>query len=116
MSENIAISIKRKAVKPGGHLPGSIALFALQPPDDGADQDMGELHDRQFLGHGWIDLLPGFHLVFPQSLALKRAAPMECPNLTTPTRSKAGAPGTCPALRSRRKARVGLSGSGSRCK
>src|SRR5689334_2295664 len=34
------IAIKRKAVKPGCHLSGCIALFALQPPDDGADQDM----------------------------------------------------------------------------
>src|SRR5260221_4606572 len=65
------IAIKRKAAKPGCHLSGSIALFALQPPDDGADQDMGELHDRQFLGHGWIDLLPGSHRLFPPSLVLK---------------------------------------------
>jgi hypothetical protein len=65
------ISIKRKAVKPGCHLSGSCALFALQPPDDGADQDMGELHSREFLGHGWIDRLTGFHLVFPPSLLLK---------------------------------------------
>src|SRR5258708_39939753 len=65
------IAIKRKAPEPGCHLSGSMALFTLQPPDDGADQDMGELHGGQSFWHGWIDLLPGSRLGFPQPLALK---------------------------------------------
>ena len=49
--EYVEIAIKRKAMKPFCHLSGSIARFALQPPDDSADQDMGELHGRQLRGH-----------------------------------------------------------------
>lgn len=58
-------------MKPRCHVSGRIALVALQPPDDGADQDMGELHCGEFLGHGWIDRLTGLYLVFPPSLAFK---------------------------------------------
>src|SRR5450631_139330 len=65
------IAIKRKAPKPGGYLSGGVAPFALQPPDDRADQDMGELHDRQGLWHGLIDLLFGACRCFPLLLILK---------------------------------------------